>query len=274
MTATFSKFRDGLRLKFQRFDEVCEKLNRSQILYVAGGLFGILALFWHLTPFNDIFITSLFMAGMFFSFALISDLLVIYQKVWDTTIGKGLLLLVYAAATNITYATAARVVNELVKFDTSSLTYTVNFVAVLIAPLFIFFATCAALAVVLALGQFYLMFTLYSKDLQKSKFFSRLISKPFEEYPGLTFIARVLVFPSLLGMLWSFSNHITPGYEKFIGETAGAFIFNFDALRYSRCETDSASRVIKVTDTEIVVVKHAGGTYEFSPQTCKPKVNP
>jgi len=167
-----------------------------------------------------------------------------------------------------------RVVNELVKFDTSTLTYTVNLVAILLAPLFIFFGTCIALAVVLVLGQFYLMATLYSKELRQSKFFSRMLPQPIEEYPGPTFVVRLFVFPALLGMLWGLSPHLTPGYGKFIEETASAFIFNFEALRYSRCEVDPASRVVRVTEKEIIVATHVGGTYRFEPKKCVPLIKP
>lgn len=261
-------------MKLECFENICEKLNRSQLFYVAGVVFGLLAAFWYFTPFSEIFRTALWTAGILFTCALISDLLVIYQKIWGTLIGKGFLLLVYAASTNVTYAMSARVVNELVKFDASTLTYTVNLVAVLLAPLFIFFGTCAALAVILALGQFYLMVTLYSKELRQSKYFSRILPRPIEEYPGRTFIVRLLVFPSLLGMLWGFSPHLTSGYGKFIEDAAAAFIFNFEALRYSRCEVDPASRVIKVTENEIIVASHVDRNYHFEPQKCVPRIKP
>lgn len=271
---TFPEFRDRLKSKLERFEGTCEKLNRSQLFYSSGVVFGLLAAFWYLTPFHDIFTTAFWTSGILFTCALISDLLAIYQKVWSTVIGKGFLLLVYAASTNVAYAMAARVVNELVKFDTSTLTYTVNLVAVLLAPLLILFGTCTALAVVLALGQAYLMATLYSKELRQSKCLSRMLPQPFEEFPGRTFVVRLLVFPTLLGMLWGLAPRLTPGYEKFIEETAAAFIFNFEALRYSRCEVDPASRVIRVTENEVIVATRVGNNYKFEPKKCIPLVKP
>lgn len=270
----FSDIRERLESNLEKFEGICEKLNRSQRFYVVGLVFGMLSAFWYITPFQGLFRTTFWISGVFFTCALISDLLAIYQKVWGAVIGKGFLLLVYAASTNLAYAAAARIINELVKFDTSTLTYTVNFVAVLLAPLLIFFGTCAALVVVLVLGQFYLMITLYSKELRQSKCISRVFPQSFEEYPGRTFIVRLLVFPALLGMLWGLSSRIEPNYERFIEKTASSFIFNFEALRFSRCEVDPASRVIRVTDKEIIVATHIDGNYRFEPKKCIPLIKP
>lgn len=248
--STLSQFRDHLRSKLECFESTSERFNRSQLFYLVGIVFGILAAFWYLTPFHDIFRTMAWTSGLLLTCGLISDLLAIYKTVWDTIIGKGSLLLVYAASTNVAYAMAARVVNELVKFDTSTLTYTVNLVAVLLAPAFILLGICATLTVVLVLGQFYLMTTTYSKPLRKSKCLSRILPQPAEEYPGITFTVRVVVFPVVLAMLWASFPRIAPSYGKFIEETATAFIFNFEAAHYSRCEVEQNSRTIRVTGTD------------------------
>jgi len=268
--ATLSQFRDRLRSKFEYFETTCERLNRSQLFYLVGIVFGILAVFWHLTPFHDIFLTAIWASGLLLTCGLISDLLAIYKTVWDTIIGKGSLLLVYAASTNVAYAMAARIVNELVKFDTSTLTYSVNLVAVLLAPAFILLGTCAALTVVLVLGQFYLMTTTYSKQLRENKCLSRMLPQSAEEYPGITFAVRVVVFPIVFGMLWASVPRVAPGYGKFIEETATAFIFNFEASHYSRCEIEQNSRAIRVTEKEIIVVSHSGNGYRFEPKKCIP----
>ena len=103
---TFCQIRDRLRSKLECFETISEKLNRSQLFYLAGIVFGVLATFWYLTPFYDIFRTAFLASGTLLMCALISDLLIIYKKVWDTIIGKGCLLLVYAASTNVAYAIA------------------------------------------------------------------------------------------------------------------------------------------------------------------------
>jgi hypothetical protein len=242
------------------------------MFYLAGSGFGILSIFWFFTPFHEIFTFAIRASTTFLVFGLISDLLIIYKVVWNTVIGKGCLLLTYAFCTNATYAIATRIVNEVVKFDASTLTYTVNLVAVLLAPALILIGTCVALGIILALGQFYLMLTMYSNTLQKNKCLSKLLPQPTEEYPGITFTIRTVAVFATLITLSPFVSRTPPSYIKFIEETTSEFIYNFEALHYSRCITIPDSRVIKVTEKEIIEISKIGDKYRFEPKKCTPLI--
>lgn len=266
--------RSKLLLLPEQFGPTFEKLNRSQRFYLLGTIFGALAGFWYATPFTDIFFTVLATSGVFLAFGIVSDLLLLYKIVWETLIGKGLLLLLYAFATNLAYASSSRLVNELVKFDTSSLTYTVNLVAFLLAPAFIFIGITVVFSIVLIFGQFYLMLTVYSEQFRNSKYFGMLVPKPVESYPGKTFIIRFIAFPVVLGTLFAFGRNVMPAYSNYIEKTTAAFIFNVDSSHYSRCEILPTERAIKVNDTEIIVVSTTGEAIKFEPKKCVPIIKP
>lgn len=122
-------------------ERLCENLNRSQKFYYFGILFSLLAVFWWLTPLKDIYLTALFTAAILLTFAVISDILIVYGKLWGTHIGKGFVLIFYAAATNLAYALASQLVNEVVRYESANLVYATNFVAVMLIPLFILAST-------------------------------------------------------------------------------------------------------------------------------------
>jgi hypothetical protein len=253
---------------------ICDRLNRSQRFYLWGFVFGVLAGFWYITPFTDIFVTAVMASGILLACGIISDLLLLYKAAWETAIGRGLLLLLFAFATNLAYSASSRLVNELVKFDSSSLTYTVNLVAFLLVPVFVFIGTSVVFAIVLVAGQFYLMLALHSEQFRNNKCLGSLMPTSTESYSGVTFFARFIAFPVVLGFLITFGNRATPAYSSFIEQTAAAFIFHVESAHYSRCEILPSERVIKVNDQEIIAVTNAGGTIKFSPKKCTPVIKP
>ncbi|WFE71014.1 hypothetical protein P8S55_14665 [Halomonas sp. M1] len=269
-----TSLRRKLPLLPEKLGAICEKFNRSQRFYLLGFVFSVLAAFWYVTPFNDIFFTALVASGIFLTFGIVSDLLLLYKVVWETIIGRGLLLLLLAFATNLAYSVSSRLVNELVMFDTSSLTYTVNFVAFLLVPVFVFIATSVVFTLVLIVGQFYLMLTIYTEQFRNKKCIGALVRQKKENYPGVTFFARVIAFPVVLGFLIGSGKVVSPAYISFVEKTASAFIFHVDSERYSRCEVSPYERVIKVNDKEIIVVKDTQVGIKFEPKKCVPIIKP
>lgn len=234
----------------------------------------MLAGFWYFTPFTDIFVTAVIASGILLACGIISDLLLLYKAAWETAIGKGLLLLLFAFATNLAYSASSRLVNELVKFDSSSLTYTVNLVAFLLVPVFVFIGTTVVFAIVLIAGQFYLMLAFHSEQFRNNKCLGTLMPTSTESYPVVTFFARFIAFPVVLGFIIASGNRATPAYASFVEQTAAAFIFHVESARYSRCEVLPGERIIKVNDQEIIAVTNVGGTIKFSPRKCTPVVKP
>jgi len=131
------KFREKARKFYDKNQILCSKLNRSQKFYYFGFVFGLLAAFWYVTPFSKIYFSVFITAGLLLSCGVASDILIVYKKVWETNIGKGLILVIYAAATNFAYALSSQIVNEIVTFESSKLIYSINLVAVMLLPLFI-----------------------------------------------------------------------------------------------------------------------------------------
>lgn len=228
---------------------------------------------WYITPFTEIFTIVAIISGILIACGIASDLLIIYKTIWETIIGKALLLLMFAFATNLAYSVSSRAVNEIVKFDTSGLSYTVNFVAFLLVPIFIFIGASIIFAIVLVAGQIYLMIALHSEHLRNNKCLGSLIPKQIESYPGITFSARFVAYPVILGFLIASGSQATPAYTKFIERTAASFIFHVEAAHYSRCKTLPSERVIKVNDQEIVVVTNIDGAITFSPKKCVPVID-
>lgn len=254
-------------------ERLCENLNRSQKFYYFGLLFSLLAVLWWLTPFNEIFLAGLFSAGLLLTFAVISDILSVYKRIWTTNIGKGFILVVYAGATNLAYALSSQIINEIVKYETVKLVYATNFVAVMLIPLFIVVATFVVFFILFIFGQFYVVLATHAEQLQSSRCLRGIVPKNIEKYPLRTFLVRLLVFPSVLGFYWSIAGNVTTPYTKFIESKTQAFIYYLEAKPYSRCSLKNGDRAISINDKELIVVRKNNSGYSFEPQLCIPKLN-
>ena len=230
----------------------------------------MLSIFWCLTSFYDIFLTAAVVCGLLLTFGVVSDSLIVYKTVWETTLGKASILLAYAFLTNIAFALASSKVNEIVGFETSGLIYTTNFVVVLLIPFFILASTYMIFAFVFIFVQIYLIIVLYAEQLRTSKCLAVVLPKTFEKYPGASFIVRIIAFPLVIGFLWGTGQQLVPLYSMFIRKAASSFIFHLEASPYSRCKIPKGSRAIKVNDDEIIVVQKAGEGFVFKPQLCVP----
>jgi hypothetical protein len=268
------RVREKARQIYEKNQALCGKLNRSQKCYYFGFVFGVFALFWYFTPFTDIFKSAFIVAGLLLTCAVASDILIIYKKVWETNIGKGFVLVLYAAATNFAYALSTQVVNEILTFESSKLIYSINLVAVMLLPLFVLAFTYLAFAVIFIFGQFYMLIVAHAEQLKSDECLKSLIPEKVEPYAFRTFLVRFFVFPLVFGFYWSISGHTMPAYGSFVESTTKAFIYNLEAKKFSRCELLLGQKAIEINDKEIVVVEKLNGKYVFTPKYCSPILKP
>ena len=268
----------NMKRKLKKFlvrnERLCENLNRSQKFYYWGVLLAVLAGFWWLTPFNDIFLAALFAAGFLLTCAVISDILIVYKKIWETNIGKGLILVLYAAATNLAYALSSQLVNEVIGYESAQLTYTTNFVAVMLIPLFVVVATFIVFFVLFLFGQFYVLLAAYAEQMKSSRCLRGVVLSNIERYPFRTFLVRLVAFPSVLGFYQGIAGNALPSYIEFIELSTESFIYHLEAKPYSRCMLKSGERAITINEKEVVVAKKHKSGYDFEPQLCQPNLKP
>lgn len=255
-------------------ERLCENLNRSQKFYYWGVVFSVLAGFWWLTPLNDVFMAALFAAGFLLTCAVISDILSIYKKIWGTNIGKGFILVLYAAATNLAYGLSAQLVNEIIRYESAQLTYATNFVAVMLIPLFVVAATFIVFFILFLFGQFYVLMAAHAEQVKSSRCLRGVVPSSIEKYPFRTFFVRLVAFPSVLAFYQVVASNALPSYIQFMESSTKSFIYHLEAKKYSRCILRSGEKAIFISDKEVVVAKKHKDGYNFEPQLCQPKLKP
>jgi succinate dehydrogenase/fumarate reductase cytochrome b subunit len=244
----------------QKIWNIYQQLNRSQKLYLIGCVLALNTLFWNLTPFNDLFKTSLVLLSLFWAGGITSDFLYFYHKVWGTTLGKVALVTLYALLTNITYGFADQLVNLIIGYESSGLNRVTNFVAIMIIPIVFFLVTFIVFLLLILLCQFYVVYVIWTKEKGNTK----------ENYSGWTCAARFLIYPFIFTLLFTFGDKYKDKYSNFISEKAKSYIYDFEAKKHSRCVTPDGTKVITISSDEIILVTKKDDKYSFVPMLCDP----
>lgn len=266
--------REKAKRLYDNNQALCEQLNRSQKFYYFGFIFCVLSIFWYITPFTQIFLSTFIFTGFLLSCGVASDILIVYKRMWATNLGKGLILVIYATATNFAYAFSSQIVNEILAFDSSKLIYSLNLVAVMLLPLFVLALTYLVFAIIFIFGQFYMIIVVHAEQLKTDQCLKHMIPEDIEPYSFRTFVVRFAVFPLVFGFYWSISGNAIPAYSSFIETTTKSFIYNLEAKKYSRCDLSKNQKAIEINDKEIVVVEKINETYLFTPKLCSPVLKP
>ena len=164
---------------------VCTKLNRSQRIYYFSALFWGAALLCYLLTFALLAYASMIAAIGFMFAGVISDLLEVFKRIWNTAIGKSVILLMYGGAANLAYAGSNQIINLLIKYDTAPLTYAINYVALLLVPMFVVASTIIVFGVLFFLGQVYFAFISNTESMKNSECLKTVAPSSIENYPTM-----------------------------------------------------------------------------------------
>ncbi|WP_180174605.1 MULTISPECIES: hypothetical protein [unclassified Acinetobacter] len=244
----------------QKIGVVYQQLNRSQKFYLIGCVLALNTLFWYLTPFQDLFNSSLFLLCICWAGGITSDFLYFYHKAWGTILGKVVLVAIYALLTNITYGFADQLVNHIVGYESNGLNRVTNFVAIMIIPIVFVLVTFIVFLLLIFLSQFYFAYVILAKERGDLK----------ENYSGWSCAARFLIYPFIFMLLFTFGDKYKDIYSNFISEKAQSYIYDFEAKKFSRCITPTDSKVITVSSDEIILVTKKDDKYSFIPMICDP----
>lgn len=244
----------------QKIGDAYHQLNRSQKIYLVGCLLALNTLFWYLIPTNDISKVSLFLLISCWVAGITSDCLYVYHKIWRTTLGKAFFIILYALLTNITYGFADQIINQIVEYESSGLNRVTNFVAIMLIPVIFILVTFFLFLIFIFVSQFYVMYVIWAKDRGSFN----------ESYSGWSCAARLLIYPFIFSMLFTFGEQSKDKYANLVAETAQSYIYNFEAKVFSRCVTPKGAKVLTVTNDEIVIVTKINDKYSFSPTLCDP----
>lgn len=147
--------------------------------------------------------------GLFAGIAVCRELWQIFQKIWSTTVGKALILVLYAGTANFALAVAGQKVNHVAGIEPGPLIFTTGFTALLMLPFWILGSTLVFSSIALLITNLWLALCILLRIVRVK------LRAHWEEthLVIVTLIARIILIPvfntSLAYFLQPYSEEIT-----------------------------------------------------------------
>ena len=175
-----------------RFKERFKTLNFSQWCYLLAILM-LLAFLSEDQPDDDYQIV----VGLIAGFGLLRELWKVFTKVWEHTLGKGVLFVLYAATANFALAISALKINSITGVEPQIFIFTMGFTTLLMLPFWLLLASVLFLGTALLIMNFWLLLSLLLRLVR--------IKLPIHwedrSFAILTMLVRVVLIPFLLIVL-------------------------------------------------------------------------
>ncbi|CAM4187513.1 hypothetical protein [Pseudoalteromonas byunsanensis] len=209
-SSKLSNLRKNIKLRYGQFSAFWQALNLAQKLYLTALV---------ILPFcldNLISVMVMALAG----FA--TDFWPRLIKLWETLVGKALILLFYAGVTNFAVASAESLVNEVLKVSAGNLAYTLNLSILLHLPIWVLACTIIALLLLQLILPFYMLVIIMLKPFKHTGV--SVVSR--KSYPVTTTVIQLflisLIFIKLI-MWMANSSGIRPEIHLGLGDSPNSF---------------------------------------------------
>lgn len=211
----------------------------------------------------------LFLFLAFWVIAIAYDLIALYKKIYETVLGKALLVILFSLCANIAIVLSSQVVNDIVGIDPSKFPHTIALLSILTIPFFI--AACfgiLSMVLLFAIPIFLMVHTLPDEK-AKAVFFPGLVPTETIPYPKTTRLIQLVSFAVFCGVVYSSSQKSSKSYETFLTETARSFLYQFEMYPKAPCTVSSGSRIAFLGDGKILVGSKSEAVVTFTIQECK-----
>ena len=179
---------------FHNFKLWLSQFNRGQKLYLAALFVFVLFIFDETDDYTFFYLSGwIALAGM------VADIWPGFIRVWNTFIGRVVVLVTYAIVANIAVAVAYQELNEIVGIDPSPLFYSLGFMILLIAPAFILTITMLVMLVVWMWQQTVFLVNLFLKLIRLKSF--KLNSQI--KHPTTTAFIKLFLIVPIVGAIIS-----------------------------------------------------------------------
>ena len=245
------------------------RLHVNQRLYVNS--FVLLAAFVAASPLLGAEAAKglLFLFLAFWVFAIGYDLIALYKKVYETVLGKALLVVLFSLCANVAIVLSSQVVNDIVGVDPSKFPHTIALLSILTIPFFIVSGFGILSIVMFIIIPIFIMVHTLHDEKAKSVFFPGLASTETVPYPRTTRLIQLISFAVFCGVVYSASQKSSKSYETFLTDTARSFLYQFEMYAKAPCSISSGSRIAFLGDGKILVASKNGAIVTFKVLECK-----
>jgi hypothetical protein len=262
---THTKLRDVLAKVYDAYF----RLHPNQRLYVNTVV--ALVLFLVASTFLGVHGARGFLAIflLFWVAAILLDLVGLYKKVYESILGKALLLLLFSLCTNVAISLSSQVVNSIVGVDPTKFPHTITLLSILSIPFFVALGFGVLYFVLLILTPLLLMFHTLPDEKAKEVLVPGYSAGLPIPYKKSTRFVQFVSFVLFAGVVFSLSQKVNQSYESFLTETARSFLYHFEMYSKVPCVIDPGSRAAFLSDEKLLTAKKTAAGLVFIVRECK-----
>jgi hypothetical protein len=246
----------------------CSTASRSQKLYAFGYSIALSVIVMRLAGF-DSGLNILYFIMLMLGLGVTSDLIMVYKKIWETTLGKAFLLIAYFLLSNIALGLSENAINIVTRADFISVVYTKAILTVIMIPLFAWGISVFLMTMSFVFLPIIFMFLVIGKDFAQNPCFS-FVGSIFSNYLAKTTLAaRFIAFLLLFGFIKAEGQEWARGYDSFLDKQLPFSLFLLEGKKFTSCTLDEKERGIKGEDGRYLIIKEGVEGYSFRTEYCK-----
>lgn len=259
----------------QRVRNFYRILDASQRMYfnvaLSASIFILLKI---ITGMNEFSRSWLILSLLLLAITVFLDLLAVFKRVYNTMVGKGIILIVFSLCTALAISIAGQVINEVTGVEPTKFVNTVAILSILTIP-FIFsllmgvlFAICVVICVPLAIMYYFILdrevkmfllpFTAHTENIR---------------FLGFTRLIQLFSFGIFCGFIYGVSHHVIDKYSAFMIDSADSLVFNLEMYSRSPCELKSSTRGVLIDDEHVLVASKKDRVHIYTLESCVYKTN-
>lgn len=210
---------------------------------------------------------------LFWVVAIGCDLTAIYKKIYETLLGKALLLIVFSLCANVAIVLSSQIVNGITGVDPSKFPHTVALISILLIPMFVVLGFgILSFTMPIVVPVFMMAYTLPDPK-AKAIFFPGLATRETTLYPKITRFVQLISFTIFCVFIYSSLHKSSSTYEAFLTETAQSFLYQFEMYGKTQCAIDGESRNALLGDGKVLVGIKKQSIINFELRDCTSRGN-
>ncbi len=201
--------------------------------------------------------------------AIAYDLVALYNKVYDSILGKTFLVILFSLCTNFSIGLSSQLVNNVVGGDPSKFPHTIALLSILNIPIFVAVGFGALYFGLMITTPLLLMFHSLPDDKAKEVLLPGYSARSIVPFYKTTRAVQFISLAIFCGFVLSLSPKVMRNYETFLTDSARWFLFELEMYPKAQCTLPRDSRAAFVSDEKVLLAEKNQLGIVFTVRECK-----
>jgi hypothetical protein len=231
--------------------EIEQKLYANAVLVTLAGL---LILFAGGGPFVKMYFIILL---AFYGYVVIYDVLRWYKAISDQLVGKAVIGITFAAASNFAYSLAGQKVAEVAHVTPTNFTHTVLFIAISTIPVLMIFSGGVIFSVGILMSSAIMLPFMFGNALHRvvEWLLAGTFKKSTLRFALITRLFQIFFYSTIGLAIFKWGERGMPWYDVEMSKATSWLIYNFDMYEGRECKVGADYKIAALGDAKFLIAK-------------------